>query len=133
LANLIYTVFWMLPNKIIFGSKFTVTKSLFLVLNRVDKEKTIQALNSADINIFCASMCHKELNISQSIDALYTIKNKTFIDNDLNSNKFCANLLDKYLTTQRADSYQYNRLNFGDFLKAFDFSLKIDFDTAIKH
>ena len=122
-----------LLNKIICGSKFTVTKSLFLVLNRVDKEKTIQALNCADINIFCASMCHKELNISQSIDALYTIKNKTFIDNDLNSNKFCANLLDKYLTTQRADSYQYNRLNFGDFLKAFDFSLKIDFDTAIKH
>ena len=122
-----------LLNKIIYGSKFTVTKSLFLVLNRVDKEKTIQALNGADVNIFCTSMCHKELNISQSIDALYTIKNKTFIDNDLNSNKFCANLLDKYLTTQRADSYQYNRLNFGDFLKAFDFSLKIDFDTAIKH
>lgn len=122
-----------LLNKIICGSKFTITKSLFLVLNRVDKEKIIQALNCADINIFCTSMCHMELNISQSVDALYTIKNKTFIDNDLNSNKFCANLLDKYLTTQRADSYQYNRLNFGDFLKAFEFSLKIDFDTAIKH
>ncbi|MFD0796658.1 SMEK domain-containing protein [Maribacter chungangensis] len=122
-----------LLNKIICGSKFTVTKSLFLVLNRVDKEKTIQALNNSDINIFCASMCHKELNISQSIDALYTIKNNTIIDNDLNSKKFCANLLDRYLMFQRADTYQYNRLNFGDFLKAFDFSLKIDFDIALKH
>ncbi len=122
-----------LLNKVINGSKFTVTKSLFLVLNRVDEAKTTKALNMSDMNILCTSMCHKQLNISQSIDALYTIMNKTFIDNDLNSIKFCSNLLDRYLTLQRANTFQYNRLNFGDFLKAFDFSLKINFDVAIKH
>lgn len=122
-----------LLNKVINGSKFTVVESLFLVLTRVDKEKTIKALNNSDMNIFCKSMCHKELNISQSIEVLNKTKNKTFISDDLNSSEFCSKLLDKYLTIQRADSYQYNRLNFGAFLKAFDFSLKIDFDTAIKH
>jgi hypothetical protein len=122
-----------LLNKVISGSKFTVVESLFLVLTRVDKEKTVKALNKSDVNILCTSMCHKELNISQSTEVLNKTKNKTFFSDDLNSNKFCAKLLDKYLTIQRADSYQYNRLNFGDFLKAFDFSLKIDFDTAIKH
>lgn len=122
-----------LLNKLINGSKFTVMESLFLVLTRVDKEKAVKALNKADMTIFCTSMCHKELNISQSIEVLNKTKNKTFISDSLNSNKFCANLLDKYLSIQRADTYQYNRLNFGDFLKAFDFSLKIDFDTAIKH
>lgn len=122
-----------LLNKVINGSKFTVIESLFLVLTRVDKEKTVNALNKADINTFCTSMCHKELNISQSTEVLNKTKNKTFVSDSLNSNKFCAILLDKYLTIQRADVYQYNRLNFGDFLKAFDFSLKIDFDTAIKH
>jgi hypothetical protein len=122
-----------LLNKVINGSKFTVMESLFLVLTRVDIEKTANALNKADINIFCTSMCHRELNISQSTEVLNKTKNKTFVSDSLNSNKFCANLLDKYLSVQRADVYQYNRLNFGDFLKAFDFSLKIDFDTAIKH
>lgn len=122
-----------LLNKLINGSKFTVMESLFLVLTRVDKEKAVKALNEADMAIFCTSMCHKELNISQSTEVLNKTKNKTFISDSLNSNKFCANLLDKYLKIQRADTYQYNRLNFGDFLKAFDFSLKIDFDTAIKH
>jgi len=87
----------------------------------------------ADINLLCNSMCHKELNISQSTEVLYKTKNKTFVNDSLNSNLFCSNLLDKYLTIQRADQYQYNKLNFGDFLKAFDFSLKIDFNIAIKH
>lgn len=122
-----------LLNKVINGSKFTVIESLFLVLTRVDKEKTVNAMKKADITIFCKSMCHKELNISQSTEVLNKTKNKTFISDDLNSKQFCSKLLDKYLTVQRADPYQYNRLNFGDFLKAFDFSLKIDFDTAIKH
>jgi len=122
-----------LLNRVINGSKFTVIESLFLVLTRVDKEKTINALNNSDINILCNSMSHKELNISQSTEVLNKTKNKTFVDENLNSNLFCTNLLDNYLTKQRADQYQYGRLNFGDFLKAFDFSLKIDFNIAIKH
>jgi hypothetical protein len=104
-----------LLNNVINGSKFTVVESLFLVLTRVDKEKTVKALNNSDMNIFCKSMCHKELNISQSTEVLNKTKNKTFISDDLNSSEFCSKLLDKYLTIQRADSYQYNRLNFGDF------------------
>jgi hypothetical protein len=122
-----------LLNKVFNGSKFTVMESLFLVLTRVDKEKTINALNKADINILCDSMCHKELNISQSTEVLNKTKNKTFINDKINSNQFCTKLLDNYLTKQRADKYQYGRLNFGDFLKAFHFSLKIDFKIAIKH
>jgi hypothetical protein len=122
-----------LLNNVIKGSKFTVTKNLFLVLTKIDKEKTIKAFNESEVNTLYKSMSHKELNISQSIDALLTIKNNTFIDNSLNSNKFCANLLDIYLKLQREDTYEYNRLSLGDFLKAFDFSLKIDFDIAIKH
>ncbi|ALJ04479.1 hypothetical protein APS56_04690 [Pseudalgibacter alginicilyticus] len=122
-----------LLNKVIYGSKFTVIESLFLVLTRVDKEKTVNALNMSDLNIFCNSMCHNELNISQSTEVLNKTKNKTFVNDNLNSNLFCSNLLDKYLTIQRADQYQYGRLNFGDYLKAFDYSLKIDFKIAIKH
>lgn len=122
-----------LLNKVLDGSKFTVMESLFLVLTRVDKEKTINALNMADLNILCNSMCHKELNISQSTEVLNKTKNKTFVNDNLNSSLFCSNLLDKYLTIQRADEYQYGRLNFGDYLKAFDYSLKIDFKIAIKH
>ena len=122
-----------LLNKVLDGSKFTVMESLFLVLTRVDNEKTVNALNMADLNIFCNSMCHKELNISQSTEVLNKTKNKTFVNDNLNSNQFCSNLLHIYLTIQRADEYQYGRLNFGDYLKAFDYSLKIDFKIAIKH
>jgi hypothetical protein len=122
-----------LLNKVLDGSKFTVTKSLFHVLTNVDKGKTVNALNKSDMHILCDSMCHKEINISQSIDTLIEIKNKTFVNDNLNSNLFCSNLLDKYLAIQRADEYQYGRLNFGDYLKAFDHSLKIDFKIAIKH
>jgi hypothetical protein len=86
-----------LLNKVLDGSKFTVMESLFLVLTRVDKEKTIYALNMADLNILCNSMCHKELNISQSTEVLNKTKNKTFVNDNLNSNLFCSNLLDKYL------------------------------------
>ena len=122
-----------LLNNVINGSKFTIMESLFLVLTRVDKEKTINALNMADLNILCNSMCHKELNISQSTEVLNKIKSRTFVNDNLNSNIYCGKLLDKYLTTQRSDQYQYNRLNFGDFIKAFSFSLKIDKKTALKH
>ncbi|MCF6307128.1 MAG: hypothetical protein L3J09_04140 [Flavobacteriaceae bacterium] len=122
-----------LLNKILISSKFTIMESLFLVLTRVDKVKTIKALNMADINILCNSMCHKELNISQSTEVLNKTKNKTFVNDNLNSNLFCGKLLDKYLTMQRTDQYQYNRLNFGGFIKAFSFSLKIDKKIALKH
>jgi hypothetical protein len=122
-----------LLNRILKGKKFTLMESLFLVLTRVDKEKALNSLIESDINILCDSMCHKELNISQSTEVLNKTRNKTFISDNLNSNQFCANLLDKYLTSQRSDQYQYNRLNFGDFIKAFSFSLKIDKSVALRH
>lgn len=122
-----------LLNRILKGNKFTLMESLFLVLTRVDKEKALNIFINSDINTLCDSMCHKELNISQSTEVLNKTRNKTFISDNLNSNQFCANLLDKYLATQRSDQYQYNRLNFGDFIKAFSFSLKIDQSVALRH
>lgn len=122
-----------LINKVLNGSKFTIIDSLFRVLTEIDKEKTVNALNMADINILCDSMCHKELNISQSTEVLNRTKNKTFINDNLNSNLFCSNLLDKYLLIQRENQYKYGSLNFGDFIKAFGHSLKINFNVAIKH
>lgn len=122
-----------LLNRIIKGKKITVMEPLFLVLTRVDKEKTLNALVKSDMKILCDSMCHKELNISQSTEVLNKTKNKTFINDNLNSNHFCANLLDYYLTVKRSDQFQYNKLNFGDFIKAFTFSLEIDKSIALKH
>ena len=122
-----------LLNKTIESSKFTIMDSLFRVLIDINKEKTIKAVNNADLEIFIKSMSHKELNISQSLEVLFRAKNKAFIDANLNSNLFFNNLLDKYLLFQKEDQYQYNRLNFGDFLKAFEFSLKINKKIAIMH
>ena len=115
------------------NSKFTIVKPLFTVLAEIDKEKTIKSLNKANIEVFIKSMSHRELNISQSIDSLFEIKKYTFINDDINSIKFCESLLDRYLIKQKADVYQYNRLNFGDFIKAFFFSLKISKEIAYKH
>lgn len=120
-------------NSFLKNSKFTIVKPLFTVLAKIDKEETIKSLNNADYNIFIKSMSHNELNISQSIDSLFEIKKYTFIDNNLNSDKFCEIVLDKYLDKQKEDSYQYNRLNFGDFIKAFFFSLRISKKIAYKH
>jgi hypothetical protein len=122
-----------LLNRILKGKKFTLMESLFLVLTRVDKVKALNSLIDSDINILCESMCHKELNISQATEVLNKIRSKTYISDKLNSNQFCASLLDKYLTSQRSDKYQYNRLNFGDFIKAFSFSLKIDKSVSLRH
>lgn len=122
-----------LLNKIIASSKITIMDSLFRVLTNVNKEKTIKAVNSANLDVFIKSMSHKELNMSQSLEVLFRAKNKTFTDKNLNSNLFFNNLLDKYLLFQKEDQYQYHRLNFGDFLKAFEFSLQISKEIAVKH
>jgi hypothetical protein len=122
-----------LIDKIISNSKFTILDNLLRVLVGINKIKTIEALNNASSDRFIKSMCHKELNMSQSLEVLFRAKNKTFIDNDINSNLFWSKLLNKYLVFQKADVYQYDRLNFGDFLKSFDFSLKINSELAFKH
>jgi hypothetical protein len=122
-----------LLNKIISRSKFTILDSLFRVLRAVNKEKTINALNTADSNIFVQSMCHKELNISQTLEVLFRAKSKTYINENLNSDLFWYNLLDDYLFLQKENQYQYHRLNFGDFLKAFEFCIKINSEIAYKH
>jgi len=122
-----------LLNKILNRSKFTVLDSLFRVLRAINKEKTINALNKADLNIFVQSMCNKELNMSQSLEVLFRAKSKTYIDENLNSNLFWYNLLDEYLIIQKDNQLKYHRLNFGDFLKAFEFCLKINTDIALKH
>jgi hypothetical protein len=122
-----------LLNKIISRSKFTIMDSLFRVLRAVNKEKTIKALNTADSNIFVQSMCHKELNMSQTLEVLFRAKSKTYINENLNSDLFWYNLLDDYLIIQKENQYQYHRLNFGDFLKAFEFCLKINSEIAYKH
>ncbi|PNW27027.1 hypothetical protein [Formosa algae] len=122
-----------LLNKILNRSKFTILDSLFRVLRAINKEKTINALNKADLNIFVQSMCNKELNMSQSLEVLFRAKSKTYIDDSLNSNSFWYNLLDEYLIIQKDNQYKYHKLNFGDFLKAFEFCLKINTEIALKH
>ncbi|WP_179006170.1 SMEK domain-containing protein [Winogradskyella forsetii] len=122
-----------LLNKILNRSKFTILDSLFRVLNAINKEKTINALNKADLNIFVQSICNKELNMSQSLEVLFRAKSKTYIDENFNSNSFWYNLLDEYLIIQKDNQYNYHKLNFGDFLKAFEFCLKINTEIALKH
>ena len=122
-----------LLNKILIGSKFTVIESLFSTLLSIDKKKAINALNNSNLQIVKSTMFHYELNIGISTEVLNRTKNKAFISEELNSNHFCSKLLDIYLTEQKTDSYEYNRLNFGDFIKAFYFSLKIDKEIAQLH
>ncbi|WP_347174271.1 SMEK domain-containing protein [Polaribacter uvawellassae] len=122
-----------LLNKILNRSKFTILDSLFRVLKAINKEKTINALNKADLNIFVQSMCNKELNMSQSLEVLFRAKSKTYIDENLNSDLFWYNLLDEYLIIQKGNQLKYHKLNFGDFLKAFEFCLKINTEIALKH
>lgn len=122
-----------LINKSLNGSKFTVIESLFSTFLSIDKKKALKALNNSNLQIVKSSMFHYELNIGISTEVLNRTKNKAFISEELNSNQFCSKLLDIYLTEQKADSYEYNRLNFGDFIKAFYFSLKIDKEIAQLH
>lgn len=120
-------------NKILIGSKFTAIESLYSTLLSIDQNKAINALNNTNLQIVKNSMNHHELNISISTEVLYRTKNRAFVSEELNSNEFCSKLLGIYLTEQKADKYEYNRLNFGDFIKAFYFSLEIDKEIAQLH
>lgn len=110
--------------------KITYSEDLFRVLSSIDKKKTIAIFKEVDNQIIINALLNPELNFSQSIETLYKLKNKIFINEELNCDKKITEILNNYLQSYTKDKRRYNRLSISNYLKGFYFCSKIDVTTT---
>ncbi|MBP7470942.1 MAG: hypothetical protein KA782_07640, partial [Flavobacterium sp.] len=73
------------------------------------------------------------LNMSQSLEVLYRLKNKVDKNDNQNCNEKVSYLLDEYLKKYTNIERRYNKLTISDFLKSFYFSYSINPEITKKH
>jgi hypothetical protein len=115
------------------SKKITYLEDIFRVLSDFNIDKSISLFNQLKNEYLIASLLNIDLNMSQSLEVLYRLKNKVDKNDKLNCNEKVSYLLDEYLKKYTNIERRYNKLTISDFLKSYYFSYSINSEITEKH
>ena len=115
------------------SKKITYLEDIFRVLSDFNIDKSISLFNQLKNEYLIASLLYIDLNMSQSLEVLYRLKNKVDKNDKLNCNEKVSYLLDEYLKKYTNIERRYNKLTISDFLKSYYFSYSINPEITEKH
>lgn len=115
------------------SKKITYLEDIFRVISDFNIDKSISLFSQLKNEYLIASLLNIDLNMSQSLEVLYRLKNKVDKNDKQNCNEKVSYLLDEYLKKYTNIERRYNKLTISDFLKSFYFSYSINPEITEKH
>ena len=115
------------------SKKITYLEDIFRVISDFNIDKSISVFSQLKNEYLIASLLNIDLNMSQSLEVLYRLKNKVDKNDKQNCNEKVSYLLDEYLKKYTNVERRYNKLTISDFLKSFYFSYSINPEITEKY
>lgn len=115
------------------SKKITYLEDIFRVISGFNIDKSISLFSQLKNEYLIASLLNIDLNMSQSLEVLYRLKNKVDKNGNQNCNEKVNYLLDEYLKKYTNIERRYNKLTISDLLKSFYFSYLINPEITEKH
>lgn len=115
------------------SKKITYLEDIFRVITDFNIDKSISLFSQLKNEYLINSLLNIDLNMSQSLEVLYRLKNKVDKNDEQNCNEKVTYLLDEYLKKYTNIERRYNKLTISDFLKSFYFSYLINPEITEKH
>lgn len=115
------------------SKKITYLEDIFRVISDFNIDKSISLFSQLKNEYLITSLLNIDLNMSQSLEVLYRLKNKVDKNDKQNCNEKVSYLLDEYLKKYTIIERRYNKLTISDFLKSFYFSYSINPEITEKH
>lgn len=115
------------------SKKITYLEDIFRVISYFDIDKSVSLFSQLKNQYLIASLLNIDLNMSQSLEVLYRLKNKVYKNEKQNCNQKVSYLLDEYLKKYTNIERRYNKLTISDFLKSYHFSYLINPEITEKY